>query len=189
MSEWSTRSCRPDDVKDFIRRAHEWTGSPHEVVDIALLLNEAFVALRAVEDHSVICAVWQLRYGRVWSFAYRVTDENHRPRTVRCPERILALLSDPPPSDAARQWRAACWGRIITRRARPTLSDGDRIRLAQPARFADGVERDTFTAVRIGRCWRFDGDDGARCRFDVKDHDYEILQDGGVAGFDPSDGA
>jgi len=129
--------------------------------------------------------VWNIRYEPGGGFAYRVADETCAPRARRCPERILRTLSDPAPSDAAARWREACWGRIITRQARPPLSDGDRIRLLQPQRFSDGVLRDEFTALRIGRTWRFESDDGAICRFDVKALDYEVIG-AGAGGFDPA---
>lgn len=185
---WTHTWGRPSDVKEFIRRQYEGPESPYTVRDIALYLHEAYIALHDAEHDRTVCAVWLLRYGQD-GFSYRPLDEGMGPRAARCPARILDQLSEPAPTAAAQHWRERCHDRLLARAARPRLQAGDRIRLAEPARFTDGVARDEFTVVMIGRRRRFESDDGALCRFDVKALDYEVIGRPDAGAFDPADGA
>ncbi len=92
---------------------------------------------------AVICLTkWNPRAADNMIFGYKDMDENSGPYNYGCPARILDLLT-PTNYPHAIEWRAKCREQIaLTSRPKPT--PGDRIRLAQPVKFSDGVTEQLF---------------------------------------------
>lgn len=99
---------------------------------------------------AVVCLTrWnpKARDGHV--FGYKDMDESCGPYEIRCPVRILDLLTEPV-NDHAREWRAKCRARLrLTGRKLPKT--GDRIVFAEPISFTDGYEGREFEVVRRQR--------------------------------------
>jgi len=102
---------------------------------------------------AAICLVhWSPRSKTGEQFGYKDMTEHAGPNEARCPRHILDLLT-PTDNAYALDWRRRCLDHL-RRRARP-VEDGDRIRLAEPLRFTDGLECAEFIVVKQGRKLRF----------------------------------
>lgn len=87
-----------------------------QVLDSALVERRTWYA--AVESinketgkREVLAAVYLLQF-RPGEWGYKPMDESMGPCEVRCPEKILRLLTEPAPSADAKEWRERCWARV-----------------------------------------------------------------------------
>lgn len=75
----------------------------------------------------------------------KLVDETMGPVEDNCPTRLLDLLPAEAPNEYAAEWRARCRANAEAKAAMPKLAKGDRVRLAEPIKFMNGMEADTFT--------------------------------------------
>lgn len=159
----------------------EWGPSPFRLLDVAIVaMQEAYMAVLDTRDGKVRAWTFlvNLREGKDgFNFGYKDMTEASLPYFFRCPKRILDRLSAleecyeaGSSRDYAGQWREACRAVLGGKAKAKALKSGDRVRFAEPLRFADGVVRDEFeVVVRPGRrgrgqVVRFLAADGASCR-------------------------
>lgn len=85
-----------------------------------------------------------------YNYGWKEIDESMGPGDYECPPRIFALLTphDGSENEWAREWRAKCREHIESRRARPRLTEGAKVRFIAPLRFTDGSENDTFEFIK-----------------------------------------
>lgn len=97
---------------------------------------------------AIICLVrWNPRASDGYVFGYKDMTEHMGPCETACPQAILDLLG-PTDHEYALAWRKRCRDNLA-RRERP-ITDGMRVRLAEPLRFTDGHEGDEFVVVKRG---------------------------------------
>ena len=124
---------------------------------------------------AIVCLVrWNPRDREGLIFGYKDMDETCGPCESGCPANILALLS-PTDHPHALDWRQRC---LATQRRRQCpLSDGMRIRLANPISFTDGYTGDEFVVERTGRRLRFRVPDRAAryCISGIRDRDWSVV--------------
>lgn len=134
---WTWMS-KPLNVKGYLR--DQLTGEDamwkHEVLDIAIVaMRECYAAVKRANKETgesyVFAAVILLDYrkgqfGGDTDFGYKDMDESMGPYVIKCPARILDLLT--PTTDAtAFRWREMCRKRIAQRTTAPRLKSGDYI--------------------------------------------------------------
>lgn len=139
---------------EFLRK--EFTSTNCEVLDVAVKLRTAYAACRNTKTGEVFALVVLLDYRPkdYYNFGYKDMDETMGPYECDCPERILKLLT-PTDHEYALGWRERCWARIKARAAKPKLTDGCKVRFAQPIEFTNGDKLDTFEVEKDGRYVRF----------------------------------
>ncbi len=127
-------------------------GEAGRVLDAAApSFTETYVAYELLDEQrrrrGVIAIVCLTRWRRhdYFNFGYKEMSEACGPCATGCPERILAQLTEydfgsDKANRWARQWREACWDRVLTRKARPSLSRQDLIWFREPVLFASGEE-------------------------------------------------
>ncbi len=98
---------------------------------------------------AIVCLVrWNPRDKENMIFGYKDLTENAGPNEAECPERILALL-DPTDHEYAIDWRRRCIANL--QRRRRSLTEGDRIRLAEELTFTDGHKGRDFIVTKSKR--------------------------------------
>lgn len=129
------------------------------VVDAATVNGVCYIALEeqyAGEEY-VCCIVAMTRWSPhdYYNFSYKMIDETTGPADTLCPQRILDLLSplektpwNETEQRLAGQWRQACQARLDSKKRRGSVSQGDRILLAEPLRFSDGQKAQAFEWIR-----------------------------------------
>jgi hypothetical protein len=85
-----------------------------------------------------------------YNYGWKEMDESCGPGYYDCPPRIFDLLTphDGSENEWARDWRAKCRESIAKAKARPRLTEGTKVRFAQPLRFTDGSTNDTFEFIK-----------------------------------------
>lgn len=107
---------------------------------------------------AIVCLVhWNPRDARGEHFGFKDMDETMGPCEDDCPERILKLLT-PTDNETALQWRRRCLANLRLR-ARP-MTEGMRIRFANPIAFTDGYSGTEFVVAKRGRQIVFRSPDG-----------------------------
>ena len=105
----------------------------------------------AVRNPSKPDEVWALvclvNYCRDWhNFGYKDMCESMGPYEAKCPLKVLGLLT-PTDSESANDWRARC-REHAERTCKAPVAPGTVVAFAEPIKFTDGYEGDTFEAVR-----------------------------------------
>ncbi|WP_299846480.1 hypothetical protein [uncultured Paracoccus sp.] len=84
--------------------------------------------------------------GGGWGYKSMTETAGPTDAAAHAPEKLLSLLSETV-NDHASDWRQRC--RSHAAKERRPLKPGDVIRLAEPLRFTDGAELQTFRVARI----------------------------------------
>ena len=137
-----------------ILREELFSAHPERMLDCAVVHGVAYMAYRS-EKRGVLALVilTQRRPRDQYNFGYKDMDEFMGPGYAECPARILKRLDPlPEPTEGeglglgwARTWRAACWEKINKRQTAPRLTEGCRIKLAEPLKFRNGDVLSEFT--------------------------------------------
>lgn len=145
-----THKPRGQSVVDFFRQRYGCDASRGRILDGAASLTEAYLAWQK-PDGSVVALVYLLHYSREagYNFGYKDMDEDMGPCAIRCPERILGLLT-PTEHPLAIAWREKCRA-YHARMREKRLAPGEVIRFAKPLRFRGGGELDLFSFEPQGR--------------------------------------
>ena len=147
-------------------------GPQNKVLDAATVGGTCYIALRVnEEDASYVTALVILTQWNphdYYNFSYKIMGESMGPRGASCPQRILDQLSpldEIPFSEQGREWaedwRKACVDRLADKKARGSVSAGDKILFSEAIRFTDGVEAQCFEWVRGNGFYRLTRRDGA----------------------------
>ncbi len=127
-------------------------GEAGRVVDAAApSFTEAYVAYELLDGQgnrrgviAIVCLT-QWRHHDYLNFGYKYLSECCGPCATNCPERILELLTlfdfgSEKANRWSREWRQACWSRVETRLARPSLTRDDLIWFPEPVKFTSEEE-------------------------------------------------
>lgn len=113
---WTWTRLNGTTMKNYIRARA--LGPKLEVLDDAIVNRQEYYAAVRHNDR-VVAVVILVRFipnaRDGLTFGYKDMDESALPYYFRCPERILKLLTDPPPNDNAKRWREECWKRVRTK--------------------------------------------------------------------------
>lgn len=153
-------------VVDFLREQFDCDNDSAQwkVLDCAIVkFHTAYLAVEKIPKDSgvpyVFGLVVLLKYARrsYHNFCRKELDEGVGPYATECPERILRRLTplddpaflhgSPANKDYAVQWREACWARIHTRKQRPSLKKGVRLKHAAGVRFGNGLTLHEFVVL------------------------------------------
>jgi hypothetical protein len=155
MGEHRTPKTYLDAQFTYFRAHDDGSITDRRVVASSCLNNRTYYA--AVQNHdngaagdiyAIICLVrWNPRASDGFVFSYKDMDETMGPYEAECPERILRLLT-PTTHEYAIDWRRRCHDNLQLR-ARP-ITDGMRIRLAEPLTFSDDYVGDDFIVSKRG---------------------------------------
>jgi len=104
-----------------------------------------YYAVRNNNTGSVYGLVALVRSKDGWKYT-KLVDEDMGPCEVRCPAKILNMLS-PTAEKYAVAWRETCRANIIKQKATPKVTEGSIIKLVEPVTFSDGVTESTFEFV------------------------------------------
>jgi hypothetical protein len=129
---------KPRDVKADLDRGLTWTNE----TGVRRVLDSAIVAAReyyAAVEHmhpdgtrEVWAATYKLQFNPKdpdgYTFGYKDMTEHMGPYMWRCPERILALLTETD-NEYANRWREKCREYHASRAAKPKLIEGLRLRV------------------------------------------------------------
>lgn len=133
------------------------------------------------ETFAVVCLVrWNPRAADGYVFAYQDMDETCGPHQVRCPLKVLELLS-PTDHPYALDWRRRCHETL--QRRKPLPPDGALLRFAQPITFSNGTSYQFMRVKRDGRTITLTSRDG-HGHYKVSrlvERDFEIVREGTVA--------
>lgn len=139
--------------KEFFAR--QFDGENCVVLDAGGRPNCAYVAVKGPRGVFAVVCLTRWDPNSHDNFAYKPMEETMGPCASQCPERILKLLS--PVEDlyehegtrrTVQEWRDSCHAYHEKRKSAAAVKPGDRIRLANPMTFTDGVKRQEFTFVK-----------------------------------------
>jgi hypothetical protein len=159
---WTSTYKTPGQSMDEFFMQELFTGldgsQPYEIVASAFKNRVWYAAVKDTKTGDTVAMVVLVTFAprdSQFNITYKDMTEEVGPCERECPNRILDLLT-PIKSEWANQWRADCreYNRIIAeRKARQPkrITDGMRIKLAQPVRFRNGAELDEFTVEKRGR--------------------------------------
>ncbi len=145
---------------------HQDTGACVRVLDSAIVhLHEYYAAVESISDSeprtvtAVICLLeYRLKDPDGFTFGYKDMDEAMGPNAIRCPERILKLLTMPE-NDWAKNWRVRCQAYRIACRSADLMPEGTRVRMAHNDREYTKVKhakrKHVFRDVETGQLYRF----------------------------------
>jgi len=146
-----TRPPGQSDLEHLRQELFDHDDCKYELLDGATVRHTFYAAVRAIETGEVwaLVVLQHRNCGRSRhdgsNYARKELEECMGPAEDRCPARILALLSDPPENEYARQWRERCQVNLVAAASKPALKNGMQFRVAKPWTFADSVKEDTFT--------------------------------------------
>lgn len=131
---------------------------------------------QATHDDSVTSAIIYLYDQRNGEFGYKSTGELSGPNKLAPSKAFLDLLTPLSPVQNERTEWARCWrteslaniqAESDLRRKIAAIKRGDIVHLAEPLRFGDGCERQTFIARHQSKKPHliYQAQDGAMCRF------------------------
>lgn len=152
---------KPRNVREELDRQLTWSNDEgaRRVLDSAIVgMREYYAAVEHTKPDGtrvVWAAVFMLQFVPKahdgLTFGYKDMDETCGPYAWRCPERILALLTETD-SEYANNWRAKCREYHATRAAMPKLEEGMRLRvLNESVPTIDGIPLREVVVLRDGR--------------------------------------
>ena len=152
--------CRkPDSISAWVKASLSWESDTHRntCLDVALLdrARGGYAAVETVNKATGARTVWAAIFAMKHypnaadglTFGYKDMEEAQGPNQIRCPARILDLLTEPVNANAA-EWRARCRGRLARRAAARRLRAGTLIRFQTPIQMTDGTAHALFAFVR-----------------------------------------
>lgn len=124
-------------------------GPQYEVVESAIYLTEAYLAIRDRENQEVMGVVVKIQHTRDhWNFTTKWMDETMGPYGWNAPRRVMEALTDPAPGEYATEWRRLCWEAIHKRESQPKVRVGDTVKFTSSIKFTNGHEGNTFRFVK-----------------------------------------
>lgn len=158
MGWTETHWQRGTKVENFFKEAFEQDNEKRTVIvlDAALVARtEAYAAVEVVNketgEKKVFAAVYLFRFcnSGYYNFAYKDMDETSGPCVVRCPLRIMKLLT-PTDSEWALEWRKRVYAYHEERKAgkerRKKFKEGDTVVFTETVRFTNGA---SFKSLKV----------------------------------------
>lgn len=163
MGTIATYKPRGQPLTQFLIEAGalRWTNPEfrHTILDSAFVsLSEHYAAVEKVEVATGNREVWAsvikvqlFKKGRDGcNIAYKNMSEHCGPRQIRCPVRILDMLTETD-SEYAKAWRTECRDRLAKLAAMPVLKPGIPLTFEYPLRFSNGLEASQFVIKQAQR--------------------------------------
>jgi len=152
-----TEKQKGQPVEKFFRERFEWEekdgGIAKSIIGCATVnLSEVYIAYEIInrdentrEVVAVVCLVHFVPKSE-FNFGYKDMDETMGPGAVRCPEKILNMLT-PTKNENALAWRKECRERLAKTKARPGIRQGDVLVFPKEIEFTNGIRLSRLTAV------------------------------------------